>query len=66
MRSGRADALLAIDPALIESGGECGLRSFVFALSALEPVDCQVLSYEAPYGVGYMVATLEIAPPAPG
>jgi aromatic ring-opening dioxygenase LigB subunit len=64
--SGGADALLAIDPALIEAGGECGLRSFVFALSALEPVDCEVLSYQAPYGVGYLVATLETTPPAPG
>jgi AmmeMemoRadiSam system protein B len=66
LRRGRADGLLAIDPALVEAGGECGLRSFVFALSALEPVDCEVLSYEAPYGVGYLVATLETMPPARG
>lgn len=56
----RADigALLTIDPVTVEEGAECGLRSFVFALAALEPAHVEVLSYEGPYGVGYMVATL--------
>jgi aromatic ring-opening dioxygenase LigB subunit len=58
VRAGDADALLAIDPPVIADGAECGLRSFVFALAALEPAHVEVLSYEGPYGVGYMVATL--------
>lgn len=58
VRRADAQALLAIDPVVVSEGAECGLRSFVFALSAIEPARADVLSYEAPYGVGYMVATL--------
>lgn len=58
LRSGRAEELLAIDRDLVERGSECGLRSFVFALAAVQPTQVNVLSYECPYGVGYVVATL--------
>ncbi|TMC48211.1 MAG: hypothetical protein E6J14_13020 [Chloroflexi bacterium] len=54
---GSADALLDIDPVVVSEGGECGLRSFIFALAALRPGRCEILSYQAPYGVGYLVAT---------
>lgn len=67
VRRADANALMAIDPVVVEEGAECGLRSFVFALSALEPARAEVLSYEGPYGVGYVVATLSpIVPRAPG
>jgi aromatic ring-opening dioxygenase LigB subunit len=58
LRSGRAEELLAIDRDLVERGSECGLRSFVFALAAVQPTQVDVLSYECPYGVGYLVAIL--------
>lgn len=58
LRSGRAEELLAVDRDLVERGSECGLRSFVFALAAVQPTQVDVLSYECPYGVGYLVATL--------
>ena len=61
VRTGRCAALLDIDPALVEAGGECGLRSFVWALAALRPPRVEVLSYQAPYGVGYLVAVMEAA-----
>jgi AmmeMemoRadiSam system protein A len=57
-RSGHLDELARIDPSLVESGGECGLRSFV-ALSGItgaETVPVRVLSYEGPWGVGYLTA----------
>ena len=56
-----AAALLAIDPAVVEDGAECGLRSILFLLGALDgmEVKTEVLSYEGPFGVGYMVATFE-------
>ena len=42
--------------------GECGLRSFCFVLGFLEASGMkyqpQVLSYEGPFGVGYLVADL--------
>jgi len=57
-----APALLAIDPVTLNEGAECGLRSILFLLGALEGVDVrtEVLSYEGPFGVGYMVATLAV------
>src|ERR1700683_192844 len=57
-------ALLTMDPATRKNGAECGLRSILFLLGAaanstLKP---RVLSYEGPFGVGYLVATLEPEP----
>ena len=49
-----------IDPALRRLAGECGYRSMLVALGAAEGLDagCDVLHYEAPFGVGYLVAQL--------
>ena len=49
-----------IDPALRRLAGECGYRSMLVALGASESLDadCEVLHYEAPFGVGYLVAQL--------
>ena len=57
---GDASGVLDIDPDLRNRAGECGYRSIVIALGALDqnPRDHQVLSYEGPFGVGYMVAVL--------
>lgn len=40
--------------------GECGYRSMLVALGATQelPEACEVLHYEAPFGVGYLVAQL--------
>jgi MEMO1 family protein len=48
-----------IDPSLLEGAAECGLRSFITLGGFLgddATVDPRVLSYEGPFGVGYMVA----------
>jgi len=49
--------ILNLDPDLIENAAECGLRSFLVLLGAIKKMDYdfQVLSYEAPFGVGYLV-----------
>jgi AmmeMemoRadiSam system protein B len=49
-----------IDRALRQLAGECGYRSMLVALGAAAAVesDCEVMHYEAPFGVGYMVAQL--------
>ena len=55
---GALGELTAVDPALEEAAGECGLRSFV-ALGGFagdDPVATRVLSYEGPWGVGYLTA----------
>ena len=52
------DMLLNIDPEILEHGAECGLRSILFLFGVFEIIDfsTKILSYEAPFGVGYMVA----------
>ena len=53
--------IINIDPELAKEAGECGLRSIIMMLGALEgrQVDTEILSYEGPFGVGYMVAVLQ-------
>jgi aromatic ring-opening dioxygenase LigB subunit len=52
--------VLDIDRDLRERAGECGYRSIVIALGAIDDQSprFRVLSYEGPFGVGYMVADL--------
>ncbi|HZG52231.1 MAG TPA: AmmeMemoRadiSam system protein B [Pyrinomonadaceae bacterium] len=54
------DRIAAIDQNLRRLAGECGYRSMLVALGAQEAAtrDCEVLHYEAPFGVGYLVAQL--------
>lgn len=50
--------ILNLDSSLIEDAGECGLRSIIIllgALSILENYKFRKLSYEGPFGVGYLV-----------
>jgi AmmeMemoRadiSam system protein B len=63
IRRGDPDAILNIDSDLRERAGECGYRSIVIALGCVgeEVSEHQVLSYEGPFGVGYMVAVLNEA-----
>jgi AmmeMemoRadiSam system protein B len=58
--NGDASKALTVDPDLRERAGECGYRSIVIALGSVNenPPHHQVLSYEGPFGVGYMVAVL--------
>lgn len=56
--------ILNLPEKLAKEAGECGLRSFCLALGALEGSKTEwqpeVLSYESPFGVGYLVANLKI------
>lgn len=59
-----AKGILNYDQSLIERAGECGLRSIVIMLGALDGLNVvpEILSYEGPFGVGYMVASFEVKP----
>lgn len=48
--------ILSMDESLITEAGECGLRSILILLGMLDgiKVEPKVLSYEAPFGVGYL------------
>jgi aromatic ring-opening dioxygenase LigB subunit len=52
--------ILELKPDFTEEAGECGLRSFVMLLGMLKEKKYQFkkLSYEGPFGVGYLVARL--------
>lgn len=64
IRGGRIEEILTLDERLVEEAGECALRSFVIALGALsgQPFKTEIISYEGPFGVGYLVAELRPAP----
>ena len=57
------ERIVDIDPKLRRLAGECGFRSMLVALGASRqlPPAGEVLHYEAPFGVGYMVAQLTCA-----
>lgn len=54
------EGILHLDKELVERAGECGLRPIIMMFGALDGfhVKVDVLSYEGPFGVGYLVATL--------
>jgi aromatic ring-opening dioxygenase LigB subunit len=58
--AGDPNMILSVDPGLRQKAGECGYRSIVIALGVAEGRlrTPNVLSYEGPFGVGYMVAIL--------
>lgn len=49
--------ILNLDSKLIEEAGECGLRSIIILLGVLAALEYKFekLSYEGPFGVGYLV-----------
>jgi AmmeMemoRadiSam system protein B len=60
---GDLDGLSRLDPNLVRSAGECGLRSFIALGAFLQDgaASSRVLSYEGPFGVGYAVAVFQEA-----
>jgi AmmeMemoRadiSam system protein B len=60
LKEKRTKDILNFDKALVRSAGECGLRSIAILLGIIRSKDWhfELLSYEGPFGVGYMVARL--------
>ena len=54
------EGILNIDSGLLEEAGECGYRSILICLGMLDgdTVVSEILSYEGPFGVGYLTADL--------
>lgn len=57
------EGIINLDSELIEEAGECGLRSFIILLGVLDNIDYKprILSYEGPFGVGYLVANFDLS-----
>jgi MEMO1 family protein len=62
LKENKAEEILKIDPSLVDQAGECGLRSIIVLLGALDGLSYkpEILSYEGPFGVGYLVANFKI------
>jgi MEMO1 family protein len=60
IRSNSTRRIVTIDQELRRTAGECGYRSMLVAIGVTQKLEsrCEVISYEAPFGVGYMVAQL--------
>jgi MEMO1 family protein len=62
LKAGNLDKLADLDPELVDRAAECGLRSIYAAAGYMgrpDPSRHEVLSYEGPFGVGYLVGRLE-------
>lgn len=60
IKNKKTDQILKLDQELIEKSGQCGLRSILILLGVLNKQNYQpeILSYEAPFESGYLVANL--------
>ena len=60
--TGDLEGLFQFDEAFCEAAAECGLRSFQIMAGALDGLtcECELLSNEGPFGVGYGVAVVRI------
>jgi len=58
LREYRVEDIMNMDDDLVMDAGECGLRSIIVLLGSLSDmtINPEVLSYEGPFGVGYLVA----------
>lgn len=54
--------ILNLDPALVQEAGECGYRSIIILLGALNGLNWkpEILSYQGPFGVGYLVMNFKL------
>lgn len=59
----KTDEIIKLDSSLIEEAGECGLRSVVILLGVLgrKNYTPEILSYEGPFGVGYLVVNYKLS-----
>lgn len=62
LESNEVGEILNMDSGLIEEAAECGLRSIIILLGALANTEYKFekLSYEGPFGVGYLVGRFVI------
>ncbi len=64
-KSGDLSRLLTIPRDLVHDAGECGLRSLFTLSGVIEGLDSRtrLLSYEGPFGVGYLVGVVDVDAP---
>ncbi len=62
LKKNKSQDIVSLDYKLIAEAGECGLKSIIILLGILEGIkyEPRLLSYEAPFGVGYMIMNFKI------
>ena len=62
LTNGEVKKIINLDQKFIAEAGECGLKSIVILLGILEGLQYQpqLFSYEAPFGVGYLVMNFKL------
>lgn len=65
LRNMETQRILEMDDQLVEEAGQCGYRSVLVMLGALDGYNAKgnILSYEGPYGVGYCTGIFEPGAP---
>lgn len=60
LNDGDLASLMNLEKDVVAAAGECGLRSLIVLLGMLheKKIVFQLLSYEAPFGIGYLVARM--------
>jgi AmmeMemoRadiSam system protein A/AmmeMemoRadiSam system protein B len=68
IKAGAPERIVGIDHDLRALAGECGYRSMLIAcgVTKMQWPDCEVVNYEAPFGVGYLIAQLVREQHTPG
>ncbi len=62
LQNKKTDSILRLDPQKAAAASECGLRPLVMLLGILDKINYtpRFLSYQAPFGVGYLVMEFKI------
>jgi len=62
INSNKIDDIINMDRQLIKEAGECGFRSLLILLGIIKEMNYQPqqLSYQAPFGIGYLVENFKI------
>lgn len=62
LKRNKIKEILNLNQEFIENAGECGLRSITILLGILSKLKytTEILSYEGPFGVGYLVANFQL------
>ena len=60
IKTGHYKDILQMDPVFVQKAQQCAYKPLVVGLGVLDgkPLQNRVFSYEAPFGVGYMVGSL--------
>jgi AmmeMemoRadiSam system protein B len=58
-----SEKIIHLPSSLVDEAGECGYRSIAILMGILQDIDFtpQILSYEGPWGIGYLVANMKLS-----